>query len=94
MTDESRRVAARVVVTGLVQGVFFRDSCHREAQSHNVVGWVRNNADGSVEAVFEGARGDVDAMVAWMRDGPSHARVSAVAVTPQQVADRQDFHVR
>ena len=45
-----------MVVTGYVQGVFFRDSARREAERRGVAGWVRNRADGAVEAVFEGRR--------------------------------------
>ena len=46
--------ARRVVVRGLVQGVFFRDTCRREAMGHDVVGWVSNEPDGTVHAHFEG----------------------------------------
>jgi acylphosphatase len=47
-------VRRRVVVTGRVQGVWFRESCRREADSLGVAGWVRNRPDGAVEAAFEG----------------------------------------
>ena len=86
-------VRKRVVVTGQVQGVFFRDSCRREAQSREVAGWVRNNDDGSVEAVFEGGEAAVDAMVAWMRRGPRDARVEAVDVTPEDAEGLDGFAV-
>ena len=81
---EAPPARARVVVTGVVQGVFFRGSCRREALNRRVVGWVRNNPDGSVEAVFEGAQPDVDALVAWMRLGPRLAEVEAADVTVEQ----------
>jgi acylphosphatase len=74
-------VRARVVVTGVVQGVFFRGSCRREALNHALVGWVRNRPDGSVEAVFEGRQTDVDALVRWMRQGPRLAHVETAEVT-------------
>ncbi|MGH8966187.1 MAG: acylphosphatase, partial [Actinomycetes bacterium] len=51
---ETDRVARRVVVHGRVQGVFFRDTCRREAQARGVAGWVSNRHDGTVEALFEG----------------------------------------
>lgn len=78
MTDEP--VRRRVEVTGRVQGVFFRETCRREAARHGVAGWVRNRGDGSVEAVFEGSGEAVAALVAWAGHGPPTARVSAVAV--------------
>lgn len=68
----------RVVVSGHVQGVLFRDSCRREAQRHGVAGWVRNDPEGTVTAEFEGASGDVEAMVAWCRRGPAHAQVTGI----------------
>ena len=77
----SAPVRARVVVTGVVQGVFFRGTCRREALNRGVVGWVRNRPDGSVEAVFEGRRADVDALVRWMRQGPRLAQVETAEVT-------------
>jgi acylphosphatase len=77
-------VRARVVVTGVVQGVFFRGTCRRQALMHRLVGWVRNNPDGSVEAVFEGSPADVEALVAWMRHGSRSARVETVDVTMEQ----------
>jgi acylphosphatase len=66
-------VARRVVVSGRVQGVFFRDSCQRAASSRGVAGWVRNCSDGTVEAWFEGAPDAVSSMVDWCRSGPSRA---------------------
>ena len=62
MTGQSV-VRRRVVVTGRVQGVFFRTSCRTQAVSQGVAGWVRNRDDGAVEAVFEGPPAAVDAVV-------------------------------
>ena len=73
-------VRYRVVVSGRVQGVFFRDACRRTALAHGVSGWVRNLPDGQVEAVFEGRAQDVDRLVEWARHGPSRAVVTHVAV--------------
>ncbi|MGZ4593977.1 MAG: acylphosphatase [Actinomycetes bacterium] len=83
----------RVVVGGHVQGVFFRDSCRRQAQARGVAGWVRNNDDGTVEAVFEGARREVEAMVAWMRQGPRSARVETSTVSIEEPEQLQGFRV-
>jgi acylphosphatase len=77
-------VRRRVVVRGDVQGVFFRDSTRREADLRGVSGSVTNCPDGAVEAVFEGEREAVEAMVAFCRSGPSRANVEAVEVTEEQ----------
>ncbi|MFA5860303.1 MAG: acylphosphatase [Candidatus Thermoplasmatota archaeon] len=69
---------AHVFVSGKVQGVFYRDSTRSEAQKRGVRGWVRNLRDGRVEAVFEGATEDVEAMVAWCRIGPALSRPTFV----------------
>ena len=71
-------VRVRVLVDGRVQGVFFRAGCVRRARSLGLGGWVRNLPDGRVEAAFEGDSADVDAMLAWCREGPPGARVDAV----------------
>jgi acylphosphatase len=88
-------IRVRVIASGTVQGVFFRDSCRREAVGRQVAGWVRNLPDGSVEAVFEGARENVDAMVAWARQGPPAASVTALDVYAQDpVEGLRGFEVR
>jgi acylphosphatase len=69
------RVRAHIFVTGRVQGVGYRLSTVREARRRGVNGWVRNLADGRVEAVFEGDRGGVEALVNWCRLGPPAAVV-------------------
>ena len=86
-------VRARVAVTGVVQGVFFRGTCRREALNRGLVGWVRNKPDGSVEAVFEGRRSDVDALVRWMRQGPRLARVETVEVTVEPPEGLSGFRI-
>lgn len=73
-------IRVRVIVTGRVQGVNFRDTCRREAAARQVGGWVRNLPDGSVEAVFEGAADAVRALVDWSRQGPPRAAVAGVEV--------------
>lgn len=72
---------AHVYVSGTVQGVNYRWTCREEANDLGLSGWVRNLADGRVEAVFEGPRDAVDRIVAWCRRGPPHAEVTDVAVT-------------
>ena len=83
-----------VVVRGQVQGVFFRDSCSREARGRGVAGWVSNTPDGAVEAVFEGPADAVDAMVDWVHDGPPQATVDGVSVRTERPEGLSDFQVR
>ena len=71
-------VRFHVLVRGLVQGVWFRESTRHEATRLGVCGWVKNLPDGSVEAVFEGPATAVEAMLAWVERGPVHARVDAL----------------
>lgn len=74
------KVSAYVIISGRVQGVFFRAETQRAAERLGVVGWVRNRSDGTVEAVFEGARHAVDAVLAWCKEGPNLALVEKVKV--------------
>lgn len=86
-------IRRRVVVTGRVQGVFFRDSTRREARRRRVAGWVTNRDDGSVEAVFEGDPDAVDALVAWTRRGPVRARVDGHNATHEEPTGEGGFTV-
>jgi acylphosphatase len=86
-------IRRRVVVTGRVQGVFFRDSAAQEARRRGVAGWVTNRADGSVEAVFEGDADAVAALVAWAQHGPEHARVEGHTVTEEEPEGEAGFRV-
>ena len=87
-------IRRRVVALGRVQGVFFRDSTRREAQSAGVAGWVRNRPDGAVEAVFEGDEDAVDRMVEFIRKGPGHADVEDVEVSDEEPEGLAGFDVR
>jgi acylphosphatase len=87
-------VRYRVLISGRVQGVFFRGSCQRMAEQHGVSGWVRNLADGSVEAVFEGPADSVSRLVEWSHRGPRSAVVEDVHVHPEQPEGISGFEVR
>lgn len=87
------RVRAHVVVHGIVQGVYFRSSTKRQADALGLDGWVRNRADGSVEAVFEGASDAVARMLAWCRVGPPHAQVEDVEVAWEAPAGERGFRI-
>jgi acylphosphatase len=87
-------VRRRVTINGHVQGVFFRDSVRRLAERHGVGGWVRNNWDGSVEAVLEGESEGVERVVAFMGYGPRGARVDRVEVVDEEPEGLSGFSVR
>ena len=87
-------VRKRVVVDGVVQGVFFRSAAQRQAASLGLKGWVSNLPDGRVEAVFEGLEGAVDSAVAWSRTGPKRAIVTSVEVTEEEPEGLSGFGVR
>jgi len=88
------RVRARVIISGKVQGVFFRASAEDEARSRGLTGWVRNAPDGQVEAVFEGEKAAVEATIAWCHRGPPAAQVRSVAVTWEEPRGERGFSVR
>jgi acylphosphatase len=85
---------AHVVIRGQVQGVFFRAEARDRAASLGLGGWVRNNPDGTVEAVFEGERERVESMVDWCRRGPALAHVETVAVAWEEPQGESRFAVR
>lgn len=74
------KIRARVLIKGIVQGVFFRQTTMQQALSHGVNGWVRNLPDGRVEALFEGEEEAVKALVDFCKKGPRGASVTDIAV--------------
>ncbi len=88
-------VRAKVRIAGRVQGVFFRQSTVEMAQGLGLNGWVRNLADGSVEAVFEGERAVIEQALIWCRQGPPRAGVTeVVAEWLDGPAECTDFTIR
>lgn len=88
-------VRLRVVVTGRVQGVFFRATTESTARQFNLKGWVRNARDGSVEAVFEGSEEDAQKMLSWCKHGPPGARVVSVEeIWEEPTGEFDDFTIR
>jgi acylphosphatase len=87
-------VRRRVVVHGRVQGVGFRFALLGAAETRNVAGWVRNRADGTVEAAFEGAAHAVDGLVRWCETGPRGALVERVDVVDEPPEGLSGFDVR
>lgn len=94
MMTEHKHVRAHVLISGRVQGVCFRAYTVDEAAAVGVTGWVRNTSDGGVEAVFEGDRSAVEAIVAWCRKGPPAARVSNVEVVWGEPQGEQGFGIK
>jgi acylphosphatase len=76
----SNKVRARIFVSGKVQGVYYRQNTKDMAVRNGLTGWVRNLADGRVEAVFEGDEARVSKAIEWCRIGPPNARVQALDV--------------
>ena len=89
------RIRATTKITGRVQGVWFRQSTKQTATACGVTGWVRNCPDGSVEAVFEGEKPQVEQAINWCRQGPQLARVDEVQIDWSDASGEfSDFEVR
>ncbi len=92
MADKKR---VHAIISGRVQGVFFRMETKKQANANGVCGWVKNLPDGRVEAIFEGEKTAVDNVVAWCHQGPAAANVTDVKTSEEPVAgDCRDFQIR
>ncbi len=87
------RIRRHVLVRGLVQGVFFRDTARRRAEAAGVAGWISNRTDGAVEAVFEGEADAVELLVEFCRRGPSRAEVERIEVDEEQPEGLSGFRI-
>lgn len=88
-------IQAHVLISGRVQGVFFRSNTEDRAKELGLKGWVRNLLDGGVEAVFEGEEEKVKEMVEWCRKGPRFANVSKIDVEFKNASNEfKDFEIR
>jgi acylphosphatase len=83
MATQARMLRARIVISGRVQGVYFRASARDVARARRLSGWVRNRTEGDVEAVVEGEEAAVQAFLKWCHHGPPGAYVTNVQVTPE-----------
>lgn len=92
--SESDRSRMHVYVSGHVQGVFYRASTREKANELGVDGWVKNLADGRVEAVFEGPKTAVDSMVEWCKTGSRAANVEAIERTAEEPTGIEGFEIR
>jgi acylphosphatase len=87
-------VRKRAIVHGRVQGVFFRDTTRRKAQSRGVAGWACNRSDGAVEAVFEGDPDAVESLVGFLSEGPRGTEVEDVEVIDEEPEGLSGFEIR
>jgi len=84
-----------VFISGRVQGVFFRAVTQQTAKGFNLTGWVRNVADGRVEAVFEGEDESVNKVLKWCHTGPPAARVEEVIISEEHyINEFNNFIIR
>lgn len=90
----SDRIRARVLVSGRVQGVYYRANTRDAARARNVDGWVRNLDDGRVEAVFEGPETAVEEMIEWCHTGSPAATVNGVDTSYEEPQGESGFSVR
>ena len=84
-------IRRRLLVSGQVQGVFYRDSCRQEAEEKGITGSARNLPDGRVEVILEGDQDAVERMIEWCRRGSDMARVDSVEVEEQQPQGESGF---
>jgi acylphosphatase len=80
------KTRVHVVISGQVQGVWYRASTKEKAEELGLTCWVKNIAHGNVEAVFEGDESTVNEMIAWCRKGPPLAQVADVKTTRKHVS--------
>ncbi|HXS57759.1 MAG TPA: acylphosphatase [Hanamia sp.] len=82
-----------LIITGKVQGVFFRASAKDTAEKYEVKGWIKNTVNGSVEALVTGEPYNIDEFVNWCKVGPEKAKVDHVAVVQKPKMKFHDFEV-
>lgn len=87
--------SVRVLISGRVQGVFFRANTKQQAEMFGLLGWVRNTKDGKVEAIFEGEEEKLDEIIKWCHRGPPLSKVEKVDVKKQEPTNEfDDFSIR
>jgi len=93
-TESTSQCRRRVLISGLVQDVWFRATTAKHAVQAGVRGWVRNLSDGRVEAVLEGTTDAVNAMVDFCSRGPEMARVDRIEVVEESPENLEGFQIR
>jgi acylphosphatase len=89
------KIAVSVIISGKVQGVWFRANTKEKADQIGVVGWVRNNPNGCVEAFFQGPEGIIQEMIGWCYKGPALALVKDLKIEKREPLDSlKDFQIK
>lgn len=89
------KVRAHLIISGKVQGVFFRYMMQQAASASDVTGWAKNTTDGKVEAVLEGNKENVEKIIEWAHKGPPHAIVGDVEVNWEDYSgELKDFSIK
>lgn len=83
-----------LVISGKVQGVFFRDSSKKVAEKLNITGWIKNRQDNKVEAMVSGDEKDVKAFIDWCKSGPERAEVEEVIVSEKEKISFKKFEIK
>jgi len=92
---KEEKVGAHVLVSGIVQGVFFRANTAEKAKELSLLGWVKNLPDGRVEAVFEGEKEKIEEIIDWLKSHPGMSKVEKVEVDWQEAkGDFENFEIR
>lgn len=74
------KMRVHVIISGKVQGVWYRASTKQMADQIGITGWVRNTSEGNVEAIFEGEKKLINEMIEWCNQGPPLAKVDNVTI--------------
>lgn len=91
ISHNQNKARAHVWISGVVQGVFFREATKNKAEDLRLTGWVRNLPDGRVEAVFEGDKESIEKIIEWVEEGPDSARVEDIEVKWREYKDEFSF---
>lgn len=83
-----------LLISGKVQGVFFRDSARKMAQQLRITGWIKNRRDEKVEAVISGEEQAIKNFIKWAKNGPEKAKVDNVIVSKQPTVIFENFQIR
>ena len=83
-----------LLISGKVQGVFFRDSSKKIAQRLNITGWIKNRQDDKVEAMISGEEKNLNAFIDWCKSGPERAKVEEVIVSTKEKTYFEKFEIK